>query len=519
MTNEIDLVVKNAFIVTMNKKHPQAEALAVNAGKIIAVGSNSEISKEYSNAKKVLDLKGKFLCPGFNDSHTHLLYMAAKSKDVSLEKVQSPKEAIEKIKERVKVTPKGKWVLGDRWDESNWDDKRYLTLAELDEIAPDNPLYILRVCGHMAVVNSLGLKELDISWDEPDLEIDQETKKPTGVIASPLSHRVVDSPKLKKTQEDLDEAITIANELANSLGITSITENLSIMGVKSYISARNRNELTIRVNMNIPRLAFDHYLEAGLKSGFGDEILKLGGVKIFTDGSIGARTAKLSEAYFDDSSTSGDFYIEKDVFQETIRKAIENDWQTATHAIGDEAIDLVLDTFEKINKPEIITVGRHRIEHAEYLLEEQLKRANKLGIVLSMQPNFPGRWGRPGQLYEIRLGSERYKLLNNFRKIIDSKAKVSFGSDNMPLSPLFGIWSVVTHPIDDIKITVEEAICLYTLDAAYSSFEENIKGSLEVGKLADFVVLEKNLYQIEPDIIKDVQVLMTFLGGELVYEL
>ncbi len=518
MTNEIDLVVKNAFIVTMNKKQPQAEALVVNGGKIIAVGSNSEISKKYPKAKKILDLKGKFLCPGFNDTHTHLLSMASKAKDVSLDKVQSPKEALEKIEERVKVTPKGKWIFGDRWDESNWEEKRYLTLAELDEIAPANPLYIRRVCGHMAVVNSLGLKELEISWDEPDLEIDQETKKPTGVIASPLSHRVANNPKLKKTQDDFDEAIPIANELANSLGITSITDNLPIMCVKSYISARIKNQLTVRVNMNVPQDSFDHYLEAGLKSGFGDEILKLGGVKIFTDGSLGARTAKLYEPYFDDSSTSGDFYIEKEVLFETYQKAIDNNWQLVTHAIGDEAIDMVLDAFERINKPEIIAIGRHRIEHAEYLLDEKLARANKLGIVLSMQPNFPGRWGRPGQLYEIRLGPEKYKLLNNFRKIIDSKARLSFGSDNMPISPLFGIWSVVTHPIDDIKITVEEAIYHYTLAAAYSSFEEKIKGSLEVGKLADFVVLEKNLYQIEPDAIKDVQVLMTFLGGEIVYE-
>ncbi|MBK5112013.1 MAG: amidohydrolase [Candidatus Heimdallarchaeota archaeon] len=518
MIKEIDLLVKNAFIVTMNKSQPHAEALAVHDCKILAVGSNSEITKKYSNVKKILDLEGKFLCPGFNDTHTHLLSMAAKSKDVTLDKVRSPKEALEKIKERVKITPKGKWVFGDRWDESNWDDKRYLTLEELDEIAPDNPLYIRRVCGHMAVVNTLGFKELEIPWDEPDLEIDPKTKKPTGVIASPLSHRVGDNPKLKKTQKDIDEAIPIANELANSLGITSIADNLPIMCVKSYISARNKNQLTIRVNMNIPRDSFDHYLEAGIKSGFGDDILKIGGVKMFTDGSLGARTAKLYDAYYDDSSSKGDFYIEKEVLHETVLKALENDWQTVIHAIGDEAIDMVITTFEKIDKPDLTSKGRHRIEHAEYLLEKYLARANKLGIILSMQPNFPGRWGRPGQLYEIRLGSERYKLLNNFRKIIDSNAKLVFGSDNMPLSPLFGIWSVVTHPIDAIKITVEEAIYHYTLEAAYSSFEENIKGSLEVGKLADFVVLDKNLYQIDPEAIKDVQVLMTFFGGELVFE-
>jgi predicted amidohydrolase YtcJ len=518
MVKEIDLVVKNAFIVTMNKIQPQAEAIAVHDGKIIAVGDSSEISKQYPKAKKIVDAKGKFLCPGFIDAHTHLLYAAARSKDVVLAKVKSPKEALEKIEAKVKATPKGKWIFGNQWDESNWDDKRYLTLSELDEIAPDNPLCITRICGHMFVTNTQGLKELGVSWEEPDLEIDQETKKPTGVIQSPLSHRVWENPKLHKTQKDLYKAIPTANEMANSQGITSVADNLPIISVKSYVMAHKKHELTVRVRMNIPRDSFDHYLETGLKSGFGDGILKLGGVKIFTDGSLGARTAKLTEAYFDDSSIKGDFYIGKEVLQETVQKAIENDWQTVIHAIGDEAIELVLETFEKIGKPEVISKGRHRIEHAEYLLDRHLARANKLGIVLSMQPNFPGRWGRPGQLYEIRLGSERYKLLNNFRKIIDSKAKLSFGSDGMPLGPLYGIWSVVTHPIDDIKITVEEAIYHYTLEAAFSSFEETIKGSLEVGKLADFVILDMNLYQIDSEAIKDVQVLMTFLGGKIVYE-
>jgi predicted amidohydrolase YtcJ len=432
--------------------------------------------------------------------------------------VLSPKEAIEKIKKRVRETPKGKWIFGFGWDESNWDEKRYLTLDELDEIAPNNPLYITRVCGHMAVTNSLGLKELEVSWDDPELEINPETKKPTGVIASPLSHRVGANPKLKKTTEDLLEAIPLANKLANSLGITSVADNLPIISVKAYVLANNKKQLTIRVRMNIPLDSFDYYLEAGMKTGFGDYILKLGGVKIFTDGSLGARTAKLNEAYYDDSSARGDFYIEKEELVESVKKAVENDWQAVIHAIGDEAIELVLDTFEKFGNPELVSKGRHRIEHAEYLQDKNLQRVNKLGIVLSMQPNFPGRWGQPGQLYEIRLGPEKYKLLNNFRKIIDSKAKLSFGSDGMPLGPLFGIWSVVAHPIDDIRITVEEAIYYYTLGAAYSSFEEDIKGSLEVGKLADFVVLDKNLYQIEPETIKDVQVQMTFFGGKLVYK-
>ncbi|MHA1221463.1 MAG: amidohydrolase, partial [Candidatus Heimdallarchaeota archaeon] len=416
----------------------------------------------------------------------------------------------------------GKWIFGERWDESNWDEKRYITLDELDNIAPENPCFIRRVCGHLASLNTLALEELEILLDDPDLEKDSDTGKPTGVITEALmthiSNSETASAKLEKTQEDLDKAIKVACEFANSLGVTSIADNLPITSVMAYMKAWENNDLTIRVLMNIPRGSFKHYIASGLKTGFGDPILRLGGVKLFTDGSIGARTAALKVPYYDDPTTDGQYYIDKDVFYETIKLAIDNDWQTANHAIGDRAIDMVLTSFEKIGNPTLVAKGRHRIEHAEYLTDDLLERANKLGIILSMQPNFPGRWGRPGQLYEIRLGSERYKLLNNFRKILDSKAKVCFGSDNMPMNPLLGIWSIVTHQIDEINISIDEAIYHFTLGAAFSSWEEDIKGSIEVGKVADIVVLEKNLYEIDPDDIKDVKVSMTFFDGKLVYK-
>ncbi len=518
MTQEIDLLIKNGNILTMDKNQPEAEAIAVSNGIILAVGKNTEILKKYPKAKEVVDLKGKFLCPGFNDAHTHLLGIGAKFQDVMLDKVISVKEALEKLRERVKTTAKGKWVFGERWDESNWVEKRYLTLSELDKIAPENPCFIRRVCGHLAAVNSLALEELGIAKDDPDLDLVSETKEPLGIITVKIMERIGDSPKLKKTQVDFDNAVIVACDNANSLGITSVTDNLSVRAVKSYIKFWKKNELTVRVNMNIPLSKFDQYIETGLKTGYGNKILKFGGVKIFTDGSLGARTASLNEAYFDDSTTKGKFYIEKDIFAQAIRKAVENDWQTATHAIGDAAIELILDTFESIGNDELVAQGRHRIEHAEYLLDDHIRRVKKLGLILSMQPNFPGRWGRPGQLYEIRLGSERYKLLNNFKKIQKSYTKICFGSDNMPMSPLFGIWSVVTHPIDDIRITVEEAIYYFTLGAAFASFEDEIKGSLESGKLADFVVLDKDILNINLDVIKDVQVLMTFFNGKKVYD-
>lgn len=519
MINQTDLILINGYIKTMDSNNPLVEAIAIKEGKIVAIGTTKEIIKKYPNSKKSIDLKGKFLCPGFNDTHTHILSMCTSLQDVLLHNISSPKEALEKIKERVKETPKGKWIIGARWDESNWREKRYLTLKELDGIAPDNPCYIKRVCGHMAIANTLALKELEVPLDDPDLGVDPQTGESLGILNVEVKSRITDSnwEKLKKTQEEIDNTIPVVCDSAHALGLTSITDNLPIPNVKAYVKAWKNGDLKLRVYMNIPRETFDHYLESGIKTGFGDRILRLGGVKSFTDGSIGARTAALNEAYFDDSSTIGVYYIDRAVFFQTIEKAIKNDWQTANHAIGDRAIEMVLEAFERIGDNKLIAQGRHRIEHAECLTDEQIKRVNKLGLVLSMQPNFPGRWGKPGQLYEIRLGPERYKMLNNFKTILASKAKVCFGSDGMPMSPLFGIWSVVTHPIENIKITLDEAIYHYTLGAAYSSFEEDVKGSIEIGKVADLVVLEKNLDKIDPDHIKDVQISMTIFNGEIVY--
>jgi predicted amidohydrolase YtcJ len=517
MIDEVDLVLYNGYIKTIDSNKTVVEAVAIKDGLIIAVGSNKEIKANFPKTKDKIDLKGKYVCPGFIDTHTHILSVATGLSNVLLHEVKSPQEAIEKIKERVDSSPKGKWILGSRWDESNWSEKRFITLHELDEIAPENPCYITRVCGHVSIANTLALKELEIALDDPDLAIDPNTGRPKGILDAKIRAKITQWEKLAKTQEEIDNSVVTACKIAHEQGLTSITDNLPIPNVKAYIKAWKNGELNLRVYMNIPRDTFEHYLESGIKTGFGDNILRLGGVKIFTDGSLGARTAALKEPYFDDKSVDGMHYIENDVFIQTIETAVQNGWQTATHAIGDRAIEMVISAFERLKDNKLVSSGRHRIEHAEYLTEDLLNRANKLGIILSMQPNFPGRWGRPGQLYEIRLGPDRYKLLNNFKSIIASKAKLCFGSDGMPMSPLFGIWSVVTHPIDDIKISLEDALYYYTLGAAFASFEENIKGSIEAGKVADLVVLERNLDKINPEEIKDVEISMTIFNGKVVY--
>jgi len=512
-----DLIIKNAKIVTLNESKPRAEALCVWRGKIVAIGSTEEISQRFPEGNKVLDIKGRFICPGFNDTHTHLLGVAVKFDDVQLADVTSAEEALQKIQAKAQKTPKGQWIFGEGWDESNWTEKRYLTLEELDKVAPNHPCFIRRVCGHLVAVNSIALKELEVPADDPDLELDPKTGQPTGILYDELINRLVKNPKLKKSVREYEDAVSKACEYAHALGITSITDNLSLKGVKAYINAWKKGNLKLRVAMNIPAKDFPDFLKTNLSTGLGDEFLRIQGVKIFTDGSIGSRTAALFEPYFDDPTTTGEIYITEADYQQLLNMAIKNGWQTVTHAIGDRAIDFVLQAFEHFPEPKIIQEGRHRIEHAEFLTPKQLERVNRLGLILSMQPNFAGRWGKAGQLYEQRLGPERYKFLNNFKMIIETEALLSFGSDNMPMSPLFGLWSLACHPIEAIRVNIEEALYYYTLGAAYTTFEEKIKGSLEVGKVADFVVLDKDLFEIEPEEIKNVQVLATFLNGELVY--
>jgi predicted amidohydrolase YtcJ len=248
-------------------------------------------------------------------------------------------------------------------------------------------------------------------------------------------------------------------------------------------------------------------------------MVKIGGVKSFMDGSIGARTAALSEPYTDDKTNKGRMLIRQKEIAALLRKAVKNDIQTVTHAIGDSAIESLISAFEGLSESERSKVKnqRHRIEHAEMISESQIRRAVSLGLILSMQPNFVGVWQQEGGLYEQRLGPERVASMNMFRVALDNGARVCFGSDGMPYGPLYGIWSATTHPNPKVRITVDEALRCYTMESAYSAFMDKTIGSLTEGKRADFVVLSNNIMKLPPDRIKDVAVEMTIVGGSVEY--
>ena len=512
MKIEADLVVFNGNIITMDAQKPSAKALAVKSYKILAVGNEEEVLELVPTAKRVIDLGGKTVVPGFIDAHTHLTSAGLKLSHVQLDDVKSPDELIEKLKNNVGRYNKGEWILGYGWDESEWSDRRYITGKELDEVSQDHPIMITRVCGHLATVNSIGLKNLGIDLKQEGVDKDKKGN-PTGILKD------IDEvwEKVREGPEKFFEGIIRGNKIANQVGITAVVDNAPAGTLRHVREVEKENKLSTRMILNVPIEQMDDMIDLGITSGMGSPMVKIGGVKIFTDGSIGAMTAAVSRGYLTDPDNNGMILFPADEYASVIEKAVKNNTQTVTHAIGDEAIEMVITTFEGLEDKSMLRNQRHRIEHAELINEYQIRRAVGLGLILSMQPNFVGRWQLEGGLYDERLDAETVRGMNMFRVALDNGARLCFGSDGMPYGPLYGIWSATTHPNNRVRLTVEEALRCYTMESAYSVFQENTLGSLTVGKRADFVVLSDNILSVPPDDIKDIEVEMTIVGGIVEY--
>ncbi|MFW9830955.1 MAG: amidohydrolase [Candidatus Thorarchaeota archaeon] len=516
MPHKIDLVLHNANIITMDSELPRAESMVISNERIIAIGTTGELQPFFKQAMEVIDGQGRTVLPGFIDTHTHLAGLGRRLLHIDFGKTRSSDEALQLIKEKVVESPPRKLVLGYNWDETNWETPIYLTKQDLDPISPDNPVVMIRVCGHLASLNSIALARLEIDADHPGVDRDSKTGRLTGVLRDyPLDIR-----KLESQEEDLQQTLISACQYANSVGITSVHENLSYQQlpyIAQYIKLHQKKLLTVRVYTNLETEFLEQLAGLELPSGLGDEYFRLGGVKVFADGSLGAQTAALSQPYNDDPETDGRLLFTEADYEFLIRKANELGLQVNTHAIGDRGIDFVLQVQEKHNNAKFIKQLRHTIIHAEFLTATLIARVKKLNILLLQQPNFAHRWGLPDSMYDWRLGPNRARQLNNFRRVLDAGIKVAFGSDCMPMDPLYGIYSAVTHPNSAIRISVEEAIRLYTADAAFASFEEQVKGSLSLGKLADFIVLSANPFEIPPEELRNLRILETYLGGNRVY--
>ena len=526
-----DLVIVNANVHTMNPAQKEARSIAVVGNKIVAIGSDSETKSLIGPKTRVIDAKGKLLIPGFNDAHVHFLETGSQLSSVDLRHASSPEEFVRIIKEFAAKLPKGRWILGGKWDHENWTPNNLPTAAMIDAVTPDNPVFIDRLDGHMALANSLAIKLAGVTKDTKDVEggliVRDDAGSPAGVFkdaAMSYVERVIPEPSFEQKLE----YAKAASDFVASLGLTSVQDVSAGTDVGVYQELLRQGKLKNRIYGCSPLDDFKRWRNTGVRYAFGSGMLRVGCLKGYADGSLGSTTAWFFEPYLDAPNTSGLARAEvATTMKQNIADADKAGLQVNIHAIGDRANATVLDYYENATSANGPRDRRFRIEHAQHLRQEDIKRFGALKVVASMQPFHvidDGRWAWK------RLDEKRLKGTYAFRSLLDSGAVLAFGSDSpvAPINPLFGVYAAVTRrTLDDKnpngwlaeqKISVEEAIRAFTWGSAYAEFQEDVKGTLEAGKLADFVIISDDLFTIDPVKIRDAKVLVTVLDGKVVYE-
>jgi len=522
------MIIKNARIWTGNPAQPYAEAMAVSGDTIVAVGSNREVLKYRADSTIVIDVDGKFITPGFIDSHVHMLQGGLDLTSVQLRGSATPEEFIKRIADFAAKLKPGTWILGGNWDEKDWG--RMPEKGWIDSVTPDNPVFVSRLDGHMGLANSLAMKIAGLDRSVRDVKGGAISRNASGELTGIFRDNAMDLIYNKippSSEEETDNALVAAMNYFAGNGVTSVHG----VDAGAYLNAiervRNKSGLITRIYAMVPLGYWKQLAEKTGSAGKGDDWVKVGGVKGFVDGSLGSHTAAFLEPYSDLATDSGLFVNTREDLYDWISNSDSAGLQVMIHAIGDRAINYLLNTYEQVEKENGERDRRFRIEHSQHIAPSDIPRYASLKVIASMQPYHcidDGRWA------EKYIGPERIKTTYAFRSLIDAGARLAFGSDwpVAPATPLEGIYAAVTRrTLDDKnpggwvpeqKITVDEALRAYTMDAAYASFDENIKGTLEAGKLADFVVLDKDITAIDPVTIRDVKVLQTYVAGRKVFD-
>ena len=534
-----DLVLINGNIVTVDKSNPRAEALAVKGDTIAVVGSSKEI-KKYIDKKqtKIIDLQGRLALPGFNDAHVHFIQGGHALMSVSLDRVTSLEEIQRRVQEKLKDRKEGEWILGRGWDQEILPGKKWPTKELLDTIAPNNPVSLSRICGHCTLVNSYVLRISGITKNTPDppggvIVRDPVTGEPTGILHEKAAH-LIKRPELSdKESHDLDKkAVQLALREAARFGVTSVQDLDGKIGVLKELL--DEGALTVRVYAGVALTSspqkLQEYKEWKQRLVDNNHMLKFGVIKGFIDGSLGSSTALLAVPYKNNPSTSGLQLMTQEELNDIVASCDRENFQIAIHAIGDKGVHVVLNAFEESLKRNGKRDARHRIEHATAIIPEDIPRFDALGVIGSVQPVFGPSYGLTIQsFFEDRMGKERAKSTNIWRTLARANARLAFGTDwpVESINPMEGIYSAVSRKsitdiagdawLPDESLSVMEAVECYTLGSAYATFEDDIKGSLQAGKLADIVVLSKDLFTIPVEEILNTTVVYTILGGKVIY--
>ena len=521
-------------IYTNDPAQPWAEAMAFRDGKIRCVGKIDYVLVECGGndpSSEVIQLKGKFVMPGFNDSHVHLGGAAADMLSVRLNGVTTIEELQKRVAEAVKHHHEGEWITGSGWDHTLWPDRKFPNKAQLDAVSPKNPVFLTHISGHVAVANSLALEHGEITAESPNppgglIERDSDGE-PTGMLEEDSAMSIVTSriPDMKAGQRRRGIELVLADAAKN--GVTSVQDFSDWADFLVYQQIKDDGKLTVRITEWLPFLSsLDDLQNMRAQGGTTDPWLKTGAVKGFVDGALGSRTAALLAPYSDDSSTSGILTNEPEKLR---TMAIERDkagFQINLHAIGDRANRVALDVFEAVAKANGPRDRRDRVEHAQVLAPEDLPRFAKLHVIASMQPSHETtdmRWAA------TRIGPDRAKGAYAWNSLLKSGARLAFGTDYdvEPINPMRGLYACVTREYPDggptggwegqEKISLEACIRAYTSGSAYAEFEAGKKGELKVGEYADFIILSDDLTKIPPKQYMKVTVLRTVVAGRTVY--
>ncbi|MBC8100484.1 MAG: amidohydrolase [Armatimonadetes bacterium] len=526
----IDHILYNGNIITLDDAQPRAEALAISGGRIIAIGGDDELLDLATNTTIRENLDGKTVIPGLTDAHIHWQWTALTLQEVDLYEVPSREVALERVAQRAADTTLGEWIVGLGWTQEAWDDKRFPTAADLDAVTPNHPVYLRAKSAHAFWVNSAAMRVCGITRDTPDpdggfIQRDGDGQ-PTGILfenAARLVTTHIPAAGIEATAQHMLEA----QKLALASGLTGIHDFDGPDCLRALQLLRDRGQLALRVVKNVNKEWIHHAHALGLRWGFGDDWIRIGGLKIFADGALGPRTALMLDAYDGEPHNFGVRVTDSEVMRTLVSEASAAGLPSTIHAIGDRAVREVLDVYaavrqEEAERGELPSSRRHRIEHVQLIHPDDRARLAQLHIIASMQPIHATSDYKMADAY----WGTRSQWAYNARLQLDQGVVVAFGSDSPidPFEPLRGIHAAVARQRPDgtpgdagwypeNRLTIDEALRAYTHGPAYAAGMERRLGKLAVGYLADLVMLDQDISKVTPPQLLEIEVLATMVGG------
>ncbi len=526
---QADLVLYNGDIHTMEGGAPRARAVAIAGNRVLALGGDADMRALQGPKGRGIDLRGRTVVPGFTDAHLHFMSFGLGLKQIDLAGVATLQAVLARVETSAAKTPAGYWLRGRGWDHTLWAGGAFPTRHDLDRVAANHPVYLRRKCGHVSWANSRALELAGIAAETPDPPGGAIERDSTGQSTGILKEKAMDLVSRLFAEPSMDEAVSairVGMAHAHKVGLVGVHTMENATALRAFQQLRAAGELRLRVLMQVPEENLDAAIRMGLQSGWGDERLRIGGVKLFADGSLGARTAYMLEPYAGEPDNCGIAVTDAGRLRELVGQASRAGIAAFVHAIGDRANREVLDAVEASRQAGEGLHLRHRIEHTQILHPDDLPRLARLGVIASMQPIHATQ--------DMLMADAHWGARNAgayaWRSLLDSGAALAFGSDAPveDLNVMKGIHAAVTRCRADgspgpdgwypqQRLSVAEAVRAYSAGAAYASGEEAIKGTLAPGKLADLVVLSQDIFTIDPMAILETQVVATMMDGEFVY--